>query len=79
MRLFLATCLTSLFIAGAALAGGGNFDDQQQEQYAMPQTKVVVVPADNGGNDSTALIWVAVVGAVGTLGAAVITTRNRKG
>lgn len=77
MRLFLGACLASLFIAVGAQAGGGDWNDQQQEQYAVPQTKVVAVP--DKGDDNNALIWVAVVGAVGTLGAAFITTRNRKG
>lgn len=77
MRAKAAAFILGLFISGAALAGGGDFP-QEQEQYSVPQTKIVVVPDDNPGRDNTA-IWVAVVGAAATLGAAYITVRhNRK-
>ncbi len=72
MRLLAATFILSLFLGTAALAGG-SYDDSPQQQMA-PQTKVVVVPDKS---DNTGLIIVAVVGLVGTLGAAVITTRKK--
>ena len=69
MRLFAATFILSIFLCTSALAMNG-----AQEQEQMTAQQVVVVPDNNN-----VLIAVAVVGALGTLGAAYITTRNRKG
>lgn len=73
MRLFVATFILSLFLGTAALAMDGSNDRQEQEQ--MTQKIAIIQPE----SDNTGLIVVAIVGAVGTLGAAYITTRNRKG
>jgi hypothetical protein len=72
MRLFVATFILSLFLGTSVLAMDGA-DRQEQEQ--MTQKTVILQP----DTDNTGLLLVALVGAVGTLGAAYITTRNRKG
>jgi hypothetical protein len=70
MRLFLAASLLGLFLSTGALAMNG-----AQEEEQMTQKTIVVQP----DNDNTGLIIVAGIGLIGTLGAAIITTRNRKG
>jgi hypothetical protein len=72
MRLFAATFILSLFLGTAALAGGPSSDGPEQR---VAQKTIVVQP----DNDNTGLIIVAALGLIGTLGAAIITTRNRKG
>lgn len=75
MKSFIVTLLFGLFLSTASLAGGGDWNEPQQ-QMAVPQSKIVVVPDKD---DSNTAIWVAVVGATATLGAAAITVRaNRK-
>jgi hypothetical protein len=75
MRTFLAAAVLALFLAPAAFAG--NAGDSPQQQMA-PQTKVVVVQPDNGGDDNNWAVpaIVAAIGAAGVVGAAYVSKRK---
>jgi len=75
MRTFLAAAVLALFLAPAAFAGNAG-GDQQQQQMA-PQTKVVVIQPDGGGSSWVIPVSVAAVGALGVLGAAIVTNRRK--
>lgn len=74
MKSFVATMLLSLCVSTTSLAGGGDWDSPQQ--MAIPQSQVVLV-SDKEGDNNTAL-WIALVGAMATMGAAFITVRYTK-
>ncbi len=74
MRTFLAAAVLALFLAPAAFAGNAGGDQQQQ---MAPQTKVVVIQPDGGGSNWVIPVSVAAVGALGVLGAAIVTNRRK--
>jgi len=74
MKNYVAAAILSICVCGTALAGGGDWNEPPQQ--TVP--RVVVIPEARDSNNTT--IWVALVGAAATLGAAYITVRhNRQG
>jgi hypothetical protein len=78
MKILVAAAVTALFLLIPFGANaGGSFEDSP-EQMAIPQTKVVVVQPDNGGDNSNVvgLAIVAAIGAAGVVGAAYVSRRR---
>lgn len=78
MKAFLASAGLIVFLAHVVFAGG-TMDEFPPQQQSIPQNKIVVVPT--AGDNSNTALWVALVGAGATLGAAYIGVRanRRKG